>query len=179
MTSLVVSDNITCLQQGADLLESMDDELYTRQCDSALSSAIGGHIRHNIEHYQSLLDGCGQGRIDYDARERNPLIETSSSMAVKEMKEIISRLEDLEDVSAGLTVKMDTGSVDAGAKDCWSGSTVLRELQFLLSHSIHHYALIATICHANGFAVPDGFGVAPSTLRYRDEQAARTPSVAC
>ena len=73
---------------------------------------------------------------------------------------------------------MDTGSGDI-PEDEWSGSTVRRELQFLLSHSIHHYALIATICHANGFPVPEGFGVAPSTLRYRRQQDERAPTAAC
>ncbi|MEM0895657.1 MAG: hypothetical protein AAGJ79_02135 [Verrucomicrobiota bacterium] len=179
MMSLVVSDNITCLQQGAALLAEMDDELYTRPCESALSSAIGGHIRHNIEHYQSLLDGIPTGTVDYDARERNPLIETSSSIAANEMRQLVLRLQDVTEVGIPLTVKMDTGSGDTGDETCWSGSTVLRELQFLLSHNIHHYALIATICHANGFPIPADFGVAPSTLRYREEQNARAPSVAC
>jgi hypothetical protein len=44
-----------------------------------------------------------------------------------------------------------------------------RELEFLLSHTVHHYAIVAILCRLQGIAVDDGFGVAPSTLRHRTE----------
>src|SRR5437667_441272 len=49
-------------------------------------------------------------------------------------------------------------------------STVGRELMYAVAHTIHHYALIAVMCGLIDVPVPDGFGVAPSTLRYRSEQ---------
>jgi hypothetical protein len=42
-------------------------------------------------------------------------------------------------------------------------------LQFLLSHTIHHYALIASLLERRGVRVRDelsGFGVAASTLEH-------------
>ena len=48
----------------------------------------------------------------------------------------------------------------------WCGSTVYRELQFLVSHTIHHYAIIGTILRSRGFEPGMDFGVAPSTLRH-------------
>jgi hypothetical protein len=45
-------------------------------------------------------------------------------------------------------------------------STVARELQFLLSHTVHHYALIALILRLQGFEPGEEFGVAPSTLAH-------------
>ena len=51
----------------------------------------------------------------------------------------------------------------------WTGSTVGRELRFLMSHTLHRYALIAAILRLGGEPVPAGFGVALSTLRHRNE----------
>ena len=46
-------------------------------------------------------------------------------------------------------------------------SSVARELDFLQSHTIHHYAIIAMLCRLQNVVVEQGFGVAPSTLRYQ------------
>jgi hypothetical protein len=66
-------------------------------------------------------------------------------------------------------IRMDTGE---GDERPWTRSTVRRELQFLLSHTVHHYALIAMICHRHQRPVESDFGVAPSTLNYRRRAAA-------
>ena len=42
-----------------------------------------------------------------------------------------------------------------------------RELQFLVSHTVHHAAMIAASCRARGLPTADEYGVAPSTLRHR------------
>ena len=61
--------------------------------------------------------------------------------------------------------------MDCGRSGEWCASTGRRELQFLLSHSVHHYAIIAMICGQHEIEVPEGFGVAPSTLKYRESTA--------
>ena len=68
-----------------------------------------------------------------------------------------------------LAVKTDTGS-EIDAAQAWTRSTGRRELQFLLSHTIHHYALIAVICNHLGVPLDPAFGVAPSTLRFQQQQ---------
>ena len=47
-------------------------------------------------------------------------------------------------------------------------SSPARELQVLSSHTIHHFALIAMTLTALGVPIDPDFGVAPSTLRYRE-----------
>ena len=44
-----------------------------------------------------------------------------------------------------------------------------RELLFLISHTVHHFALIAFMLRSFGIEPGDKFGVAPSTLRYRQD----------
>jgi hypothetical protein len=48
----------------------------------------------------------------------------------------------------------------------------VRELQFLLSHTVHHYALMALILRLQGFNPAAEFGVAPSTLQHWERAAA-------
>ena len=46
-----------------------------------------------------------------------------------------------------------------------------RELGFVLSHTVHHNALIAVIAAAVGAAVPPGFGYAPATVAHHRSRA--------
>ena len=52
----------------------------------------------------------------------------------------------------------------------FDGLDVGRQLAFLLSHTIHHCALIAVMMRLRGLATPPGFGLAPATLRHREAQ---------
>jgi hypothetical protein len=54
----------------------------------------------------------------------------------------------------------------------WCSSSVVRELEFLQSHTVHHYSLIAILLRLQGIEPEEDFGVAPSTLEYWREQAA-------
>ena len=57
------------------------------------------------------------------------------------------------------------------ARPAAAPSSLARELQFLTSHTIHHFAVIALILRAMDVEVDREFGVAPSTLRYWTEAA--------
>ncbi len=167
---LIVSDNIGCLKQGAALIEQLSSEQYSEKVGHCFNSSVGQHFRHILDHYDSLLYGldAGQGdgpRIDYDSRRRDPEIEEIPEAGIAKIEEVCAVLEQLDtDLETGLQVKMDTGS---DTDDQWAPSTIIRELQFLLSHTVHHFALISTMNSINNIATPKDFGVAPSTLVHR------------
>jgi uncharacterized damage-inducible protein DinB len=48
------------------------------------------------------------------------------------------------------------------------GSTLGRELAFVLSHTVHHNAMIRGMITSLGRPLPGAFGYAPSTLAHRD-----------
>jgi uncharacterized damage-inducible protein DinB len=50
-----------------------------------------------------------------------------------------------------------------GAAPVVARSTLAREVLFVISHTVHHQALIAVLLAAAGRTVPDTFGLAPST----------------
>jgi hypothetical protein len=71
MTGLLTTHQFL-LKQATQLLAGMDDATSARPSALCLNSAIGGHIRHCLEHYGSLLQGLPGGQVDYDAPLRHP-----------------------------------------------------------------------------------------------------------
>lgn len=161
------------LRQGVELLTKIDDGLYTKVEHGLYrdGGAIGGHFRHCLEFVNCFLGGIETKHIDYDRRERNHQIETDREFAITEFMKTIRILENLSFSESGeLLVKPEDFGRD---EDYWCRSSIERELEFLQSHTIHHYALIGFKLRSFGFELPKEFGVAPSTLRYWSEQKKR------
>jgi uncharacterized damage-inducible protein DinB len=165
----IIDDNIRYLQQGLELLQVISDENYTHASPPMYTSGVGGHLRHCLDHYFGLLAGIDGQKVDYDARQRDAEIETCRNRAIECTEQLIEDLKQLpaEALGIGLECKMDCGG--DGEVIC-SDSSVRREMQFLVSHTVHHYALIAMILRHQGIEPPADFGVAPSTVRFRESQ---------
>ena len=161
---MILEQNLHFLRQGRDLLSTLDAELYAEHEPGR--SAIGAHLRHCVDYYRCFLRGLKSGKIDYDARERDPDLESDPRAALLALEDVAERLGTLEttDFFRVLEVKVDTPE---GATFTWSRSTTLRELQFLVGHTVHHYALIGFLLRQKGIDPGGDFGVAPSTLKYR------------
>lgn len=168
------ADNARLLLDGAALLEGLSVEIFTTQDERCLGGSIGGHARHCIEFYQGFLGALDSGQLDYDARARNPLIESDPAFASECLRQVAEELIEIKgrDTSRELQVVENHDSTEPA----WSPSSIGRELRFLLSHTIHHYALIAILLRLRGINPPKTFGVAPSTLRHR---ARETTTAAC
>lgn len=171
MTHPLALENILYLEQGLALLEALDEELYRRTVPPTYTGSIGAHWRHCLDHYASLLDGLEAGAVDYSARERETRLETDPTYAAERTRDTIRRLRGIEPHLGHepLRIRVDCGAGQSGTPEA-STSTVDRELQFLVSHSVHHYALIALIAKIEGHMPDESFGVAPSTLQYREQQ---------
>jgi hypothetical protein len=176
--SNLVNENIQFLRQGTDLLNALNDELYCQVVAPYFSSGVGKHIRHNLDHYESFLAGLAGGRINYDARRRDQQIETDRRHAIQKILSIISRLDAIPDQALDHPILVTMNDVaETEAPSQWGSSTVRRELQFLLSHTVHHYAIVAMILKIQGFDCGKDFGVAPSTLKYERRPAQCIPSL--
>ena len=165
----ILHDTIACLKQGIQLLGSLTPDQYVRPHANCYHSTIGGHLRHNLDHFLCFQGGVESGKIDYDARTREEFLESDPEYAARKMEDLIEFLGSLqgEDLNRSLEIKMDSGASHPETGH-WSRSSLRRELQFLISHTIHHYAFIATLCSEDGSNLPENFGVAPSTLRFRN-----------
>jgi len=152
------------LREGAALLSALDDALYR--------TTVGPQLRHCLDFYGSFLRGLAARRVDYDTRERDPLVESSRRIAGRRYAEVIAALERItgEEALAALEVRSEGDTVPPGEPE-WCRSSVRRELQFLLSHTVHHHALVKELLRARGRAIGADFGVAPSTLGHRGRLA--------
>jgi len=162
----LVADNIAILKQGIELTSCLGP-LYSSTTPRFFQGGIGSHFRHCIDFYNCFLSSAGSGRINYDLRARNELIENDPELAAFELQAIIDGLRSFSfaDGNTELFVVLE-GSARTQGRPCWSRSSIARELQSLLSHTVHHYAFIAVALRLQGIEPAAEFGIAPSTLEY-------------
>ena len=162
-----VRGNSHYLRQGIALLERLPPGVYAATARPGWAP-VGSQFRHVLDHYLAFLDGWAAGRVDYDARQRDRAVETDPARALRVMRWVAGELEriHIEDGDRIVLVQMDSGGSD-GVPD-WRPSTVGRELQFLVSHTVHHFALIKLLLAELGVETDADLGTAPSTLAWRD-----------
>ena len=163
----LIEDNVRLLGQGIELIEQVGDALYANTRPPLMESGVGGHFRHCLDFYNRFLSSFHTGRVNYVLRQRNPLLETSRRLAISEIEAIIEKLRRLspDDLRSDVQVIAEDVSGPPGAT-AWGRSSAMRELQALLGHTVHHYAMIALALRLQGFEPAAEFGVAPSTLAY-------------
>lgn len=149
------------LRRTLGLLRLISDEDYCAMNKSR--GSVGAHVRHNLDVVVCLLNGIDEGRVDYTERERDERVETDRDYAALR---IDTAAGDLLNACDCETVEMLVRSEIH--REVWLPSTLERELEFVHSHTVHHYALIVEKLAAKGIALEAGFGVAPSTLSYWD-----------
>lgn len=171
----LIRDLIATLQQGAELVSAVADEVYAEGIAELSASSIGAHYRHHLDHVRSVVVGLKSGVVDYDDRVRGTDIEFDRDVALAATGELIGALERIcaDDLTAQCTVLQ--RSCAGGTSRPESPATMMRELAFLQSHAIHHYALIGLVARIKGVTVPDGFGLMPSTITYQQELPAASP----
>jgi len=168
LQTLVESTKQTLLE-GLTLIDSLDEAGYSATASSLGADSAGNHIRHYLEFFECFLDGLKIGAVDYASRRRDRAVGQDRLLGMLRTAETMERLDALRtlDSSAPISVRAEDDTEDA-----WMPSTLGRELEFLRSHTVHHYGLIALIVRMHGATVPSTFGVAPSTLRFQAEAPA-------
>jgi hypothetical protein len=167
----LVNNCIVLLEQAPGVLQRIDDDVYASTCEISPRASIGGHLRHTLDFFQCFIKGIERGRIDYNLRERNALTEIDRNYAGARILAVSADLRSLSlrPASTSLKVRTEDDGIDLPV---WCDSSMLRELEFLQSHTVHHYSLIATLLRLHGIEPDAEFGVAPSTLKYWKEEAA-------
>lgn len=108
--------------------------------------------------------------VDYDRRARSVSLETSVEAALNEFETTRKRVQDFLSSSHGAL--LDKPIILQATTPVLQEfrSTIGRELWFISLHAIHHFALARVILNELDIAqgVSKEFGVAPSTLVYRE-----------
>ena len=156
--------NIEIINQLIDLLNDIDSEVYKDALQPLHYSTVGQHVRHITEFYLCALKGHENGVVDYDARERNLLIEIDKDFTIGTLENVKHQLQTLNS-DRNLIVKSKFGGDEAMEIP----SSFFRELTYLIEHTIHHLAIIKIGLNEvyPEISITKNFGVAHSTLRYR------------
>lgn len=155
------------LHQGKVLLAELEPHAYATPLGPPYNASIGGHYRHVLDHFVCILAGVAAGNIDYDARSRSKVVETSLTDARLVTAELLAAIRDLPATTWArpCTVTYSVGYSDPLPESL--RSTFGRELGFAVGHAIHHYAIIRLLCVQWSVEVPVAFGIAPSTLNHQ------------
>ena len=161
----LIKDNIQKLDEVLILLEQLSDEDYRKSIELLSNASLGQHLRHILEFYICLQNGMEIGQICYDNRDRDKRIEESKEFArikIAEIKEFIYN------VDTDLTIQLQANYSLKDIKSNVINSSLYRELAYAMDHTIHHLAIIKIGLKAlNNIQVDENFGVAPSTIRYK------------
>lgn len=148
-------------------LNQLSDAEYRQPSKVLFNATIGQHVRHIIELFQCLGQGYSNGVVNYEKRKRDYKIETDRALAISLLKEIFELLDkpnrDMILEAEDYCDTMEIVSIP---------SNYYRELAYNLEHTIHHMALIRVgITEVSNVVLPEEFGVAYSTIKYRQQCA--------
>ncbi len=145
-------------------LVELSDSTYSMPIPLLSNASIGQHTRHLLEFYQCLISQMAGEEINYDKRMRKKEIEEETASAIDAIHQIEKHLKDLPTEKA-LTIR---GRATDGVP---IKTNLEREILYNLEHSIHHLAIIKIGLKivAPNLDIPENFGVAPSTIAYRNQ----------
>ena len=121
---------------------------YAQRPDADYSSHVGPHLRHA----------------------RDPAAEQQHAVADERIRGLKAQLTELAGRAFPEPVAVHMRGGLAGEEALLGHSTVSRELMFLASHAVHHYALIRVHAMQQGIDLGADFGKAPSTLRHERQR---------
>ncbi len=160
---LIQLDCTELLNQLKNAIQLLPDEYYSRPSAVLDGSSLGMHVRHVLEFFLSFQKGLTTGIIDYDSRERDIRVENERNFA----------LEILNNITENLNYHIEDKTVQVlyqGNQAIPMTSSLSRELTYNLEHCVHHMAILKIGIHTDVSPnlLPSTFGVAASTLKYRE-----------
>lgn len=160
-----IRSQIEVIEQGESYLlaTTMNDYCRSQSPSSSkhLASSPGGHMRHIIDHYKALQLGVESGVIDYDVRSRGSQVQFDPQAALKALQDIKLWLIELDSEVLSTFVKLSTEVSIKQSLVQLVDTTIARELIFVGSHAVHHFAMIARLSQDEN--LPNQFGIAPAT----------------
>jgi hypothetical protein len=158
--------NNTFVQLAASLRQLTHEE-YTKSCKALFGNSIGQHVRHIIELFQCLENGYDNGIVNYEKRKRDLLIETNKVIAEQLLSEVHNKLN-----RENKELKLEALYDEHSTEPVIISTNYYREVAYNLEHTIHHMALIRVgVTEASKIILPENFGVASSTVKYRKQCA--------
>jgi uncharacterized damage-inducible protein DinB len=154
------------------MLKNLDNNHYSSSLVLLSGASVGQHVRHILEFYTCLISAKKLGVVNYDGRQRNLQLETDGTFAQTQIDEIIA---DLPNFDVAKQLFLEGNYTHQNNPNTIITTTFGRELAYCLEHSIHHQALIKIGLKELKMdeVIDENFGVAPATIRYKQDQCAQ------
>jgi hypothetical protein len=165
MSQLIRASEII-LGQLSDAMKQMTDAEFIKPSETLSGSSVGQHLRHTLEFFICLEQGITQGIINYDKRGHDKMIECDKELAL----EVINRIRSFvgkQIADTPLTLSASYTDEEVVSVD----TSYFRELTYNIEHAVHHMAIMKIGIKevARHIELPLDFGVAASTMRYKQE----------
>ena len=160
------------LSQLFEIVEKISEQDFSKPSDALSKSTIGQHIRHTLEFFICFEHGYHSGLINYDKRSHDKIIETDKFVAMNTISRIIKFVNGLQQ---NKELQLEVG-YDLDNENCISiHSNATRELVYNIEHAVHHMAIMKIGIRevAPYITLPADFGIAASTIRYKEAEAVR------
>jgi len=163
----------TILAQLSHTVNQITEEDFRKPSTALSNSTVGQHLRHTLEFFICLEQGYELGIVNYDKRIHNKAMESDKHIALNTINQI---LDFVKSTPNDKVLKLEVG-YEPDSDECVTVETnYLRELTYNIEHAVHHMAIMKIGIRevADYVELPTDFGVAVSTIRYKEtEMAAR------
>ena len=170
----IVAPLVALLDQLEWVLRRLDDTQYAAQRALPISGTVGGHVRHCLDHISALIIGATAGMVDYDHRRRGTAVESCRAAALIEIQRVTRDLRTLTSRHCDRPLAL-VAALDHHGARLSAPTSVGREVAFVVSHTIHHLAVIALLLRDLAVEVPPRFGYAPTTPDFATASAGKPP----
>ena len=162
---------INILSQLTDLLNDISEQDFVKPSVALSQSTIGQHLRHTLEFFICFEKGFSDGIINYDKRAHDKLIESDKFIALSTIGRIIEFVNTLQ---ADKQLKLEVGYDLDKEEFITINTTATRELVYNIEHAVHHMAIMKIGVReiAPSIKLPKEFGIAASTVRYKEASEA-------
>jgi hypothetical protein len=170
MQSLIQNIKQT-LTELNNVVQLMNNEQFSKPLTLFSGSSVGMHARHILEFYNCLLAQNADCQvINYDLRQRDIALQSCTTYFNATINDILNGLNNIRESTLNhpLSIMSDGGEASSSPLV----SSLARELQYNLEHTIHHAAFIkiGVLTLMPDAHLPKTFGVAPSTLHYQNKE---------
>lgn len=157
----------TVFVQLTATLDNLQQQEYVQPSTSLSNNTIGQHVRHIIELFQCLELGYVSGIVNYENRKRDITIETDKELAKSILLSLHTELE-----KENKDLVLEANYEENENSPLRIATNYYREIAYNLEHTIHHMALIRVgLNELSSLSLPENFGVASSTVKFRNKCA--------
>lgn len=159
--------NVLCelLDKIAFVSQQLKPDEFSEPLPVLMDNSIGKHVRHILDLMECLCVSIDSGEINYDERKRDELIENLPESTLLKINQLKNKIPHLNSI-AKIRMKQRVSDVEVELE-----SQTDREILYNIEHSVHHLAIIriGIAHHFPHIIFPDNFGIAYSTVQYREE----------